>query len=933
MLLPVLLLTSTFALIGAPPAESAQAPTTEEAERFAIAYQRFVLPNGLTVIVHEDRSAPVVALQVVYRVGSGHELPGRTGFAHLFEHLFFTGTAHLSEEALLRETRDLGQVERMAITKWESTHFGGTVPTTALDRALWLESERMGHFLSAFSQDKLDRARGVVQNERRRLLTLPYAKEAETVAYASYPEGHPYAHHPIGTEDDLNRATLDEVKAWFGRYYGPNNAILLLVGDIDPATAREKATRYFADIPPGDVPAHLTRWPAANQEQRRYHLQDRAAAPRLSHVWNLPGWGETDTEYVGLARRILDPREGGRFARLTGSGGVASEVSIAWDLRGLGSQLIVHASPAAGISMSTLEQAVQGELRLLRDEGPTEEEVSRARARAVGDFSRGMEVVGQYVDPPDAPRMLRDEGKSAVLGFGELYYRDPSRQAHRVRTVAAATATQVKAAVARWLNAPVAVIETSPVADLRATGGGVDRSVPPALVPPEPAALPPITRFTLENGLNVQVVERRSAPTVQLALVVGVGAATGTDVPSGAASVLADLLGEPSAQSRPGYVEGAVLKSRVSPQHTVLSVATLSDTLEASLALLARRARTPLITAADVERVRTIRLQQIEQQMRTVGGVFGRVTPALLFGQRHPLAVSADDYTPARAFMRQVDAETVHRLHQRWYVPNNATLIVTGGVEAAAVRAHAERHLGSWQRAPVPRVSVARAQPADRRLVYLVDVPGAEQASISAASLLPPSLQSDEDAALHAIDTIMGGGQGSRLTMNLRTEKGWVYFARTYITKDEGPRLFLAYANPQLDKAAPTMREMAVELASLVNERPISDAELTRFKQSQGLLRGTGWHTAQALAATLTEHVQLGRPDDYPLASARAVQALTTERVNEVARRLITPERMVWLVIGDAAKLEPEVRALGFGQVQRVDAEGAPMRTTSDEGR
>jgi zinc protease len=290
----------------------AQSPAPSRQTTIDMPFQRSVLPNGLTLIVHEDRKAPIVAVNVWYHVGSKNEKPGRTGFAHLFEHLMFNGTENYDKD-FFGPLEQAGATDMNGTTNEDRTNYFQNVPTNALDLALWMESDRMGHLTGAISQPKLDEQRGVVQNEKRQGENEPYGKVWDFLTPKLYPANHPYSWSVIGSMEDLDAAKLDDVKDWFQNYYGAANAVVVVAGDIDAATARQKVEKYFGDIPAGPPVARQQAWVAKRTGSQRGIMQDRVPQARIYKVWNVPGWGTRDGDYLNLVSDILST---GKTSRL-----------------------------------------------------------------------------------------------------------------------------------------------------------------------------------------------------------------------------------------------------------------------------------------------------------------------------------------------------------------------------------------------------------------------------------------------------------------------------------------------------------------------------------------------------------------------------------------------------------------------------------------
>ncbi len=370
------------------PAAVASAPIPD------IPYEKFVLANGLTVLVHEDHKAPIVAVNVWYHVGSKNEKAGRTGFAHLFEHLMFNGSEHLNDD-YFKAVEPVGATDLNGTTNEDRTNYFQNVPVAALDRILWLESDRMGHLLGVIDQARLDEQRGVVQNEKRMSENGPYGKAGILIAENTFPQGHPYSWSVIGSMEDLSAASLDDVKHWFQTYYGPSNATIVLAGDIDPKTAREKVEKYFGAIPPGPPVAGFEQWVPKMIGVRRQQMQDRVPQARIYKAWNVPPFGTADATHIGMLASVLGRGKSSRlYKRLVYRDRLATDVDVYFDDREIASQLLVWATAQPGGDLTAVEKALDEEVTALLARGPTPAEIARVQTDYRARFVRGIERIG-----------------------------------------------------------------------------------------------------------------------------------------------------------------------------------------------------------------------------------------------------------------------------------------------------------------------------------------------------------------------------------------------------------------------------------------------------------------------------------------------------------------------------------------------------------
>jgi zinc protease len=484
-------------LVLAAAVASAQGPSQASID---IPFERFVLPNGLTVIVHEDHKAPIVAVNVWYHVGSKNERPGRTGFAHLFEHLMFNGSEHFNQDYIPPLER-IGATDLNGTTNEDRTNYFQNVPTSALDYVLWLESDRMGHLLGAIDQAKLDEQRGVVQNEKRQGEDQPYARVFDLAPPATYPAGHPYSWTVIGSMEDLGAASLDDVKEWFRTYYGPANAVLVVAGDIDVKTAREKVERYFGSIPSGPPIIKQDAWVARRTGTHRQVMQDRVPQARIYKVYNVPEWGSADADHLDLVTDLLATGKTSRlYKRLVYDDRLATDVAAFIDMREIGSQIWVYATAQPGGDLGAVERALDEEIVKLMAQGPSPQEVERVKTQYRANFLRGVERIGGF------------GGKSDVLAQGEVYGGRPDFYKTRLERVASVTAQDLQRAARQWLSDGAYAVEVHPFPEYTVAASAVDRTRVPEPGTPPKATFPRLQRAELSNGLKIVLAERHSIP-------------------------------------------------------------------------------------------------------------------------------------------------------------------------------------------------------------------------------------------------------------------------------------------------------------------------------------------------------------------------------------------------------------------------------------
>jgi zinc protease len=883
-----------------------------------IPYTRFTLANGLTVIVHEDHKTPLVAVNVWYHVGSKNEPAGRHGFAHLFEHLMFEGSLHFDKD-YFQALEPAGATDMNGTTNVDRTNYFETVPTSALDRALWLESDRMGYMAQSITQAKLDQQRGVVENEKRQDENKPYGKVDDLIAAQTYPPGHPYSWTTIGSEEDLNAATLADVKQWFATYYGPNNAVLAIAGDVDTAALKQKVEHYFGGLPPGPPVQHLRNWPAPLQGDKRMSIVDQVPLPRLYLVWNVPGDGDRDNVLLSALGQVLGGGKDSRlFQRLVYRDQSATSIEAGVDSNEVGSQFQVVATLKPGTDTAAAERAIREELQRLGSEGPTAAELERVRSTTYAGMVQGLDKVGG------------SSGKAGLLAANQIFHDDPAHYRIEIGYERDATPADVAAAGRRWLDQGSFTLEVQPQAELSAAKGGADRSRLPALTQTPPLKLPPFQHDTLSNGLKLVLVERHGVPAVSMNLIFNAGRAADAGGRSGTSALALDMLDEGAGKR--GSLEiaqrqaelGASIASANFRDVSMVGLTAITPRLSDSLELYASLVSEPTFPEAELARVKQRLLAAITQEKSEPFGMARRVLTRLLFGEGHPYAYAG---LGLESDVKAIGRDDLESFRHRWLRPDNATLLVVGDTTLAQIKPLLEQRLGGWHAPaePLPAKNVAAVAPQGAPRVFLIDKPGAAQSLVMAANLAPPAADPDQEA-MHTVNTALGGMFGSRLNRNLREDKHWSYGASSSLLEARDPQVYLAYANVEEPRTADSVREMRKELVEVLGPRPLGAAEIEAAKQAQVRALPGNFESVGEVAGAVGHLIEFGLPDDYWNSYVPKVEALDAAQLKTAAAKLVKPEQLTWIVVGDLARVEAPVRALKLGEVRVLDADGRLVR-------
>jgi len=916
----IALLAGCAAIQSPRPEPSKAAKTADTAiPSLDIPYSEFVLDNGLRVVIHEDHKAPIVAANLWYHVGSKDEVPGKTGFAHLFEHLMFNGSEHHDDE-FFRPLENVGATGLNGTTNVDRTNYFGTVPAPALDLLLWLESDRMGHLLGAITQDKLDEQREVVKNEKRQGENQPYGKVWDTIVRSTYPEGHPYSWSTIGSMDDLEAASLDDVHQWFRSYYGPNNATLVVAGDVDTAAALERVKHFFGGIEPGPPVSRRTQWIAKMEGERREVLMDNVPQQRIYKIWNVPGVNTRAVEELDLFSDVLGNGKNSRlYQRLVYEDQIATGVSAGLWPKELGSQFIISATVRPGGDAEAVEAALDEELARLIETGPTADELERVRARVGAAFIRGAERVGG------------SSGKSGILARSTVFGGSPDAYKRYLDVVETATATDLQRVGRQWLTDGVYVLTVEPMQELAADVDAVDRSRLPTTGTPPDLRLPAVEETTLSSGMRVLLARRDAVPLVELRLLFDAGYAADQTARHGTASMTMAMLDEGTARrdalGLSAELErlGANLSAGANVDQCHVSLSALTPQLDAAMDVMADVVRSPAFPQEELDRIKPRWLAGIQQEKTRPNSLAFRLLPPLLYGEDHaysqPLTGSGTE-TAISALTR----DDLVRFHQRWIRPEQATLIAVGDIDMATLKPMLERHFGDWTPSgdAAPAKSLTTVERPAQPKVFLIDKPHAEQSVVLAGELIPGRGDVDE-AALRAMNAMLGGNFTARLNMNLREDKGWSYGASSFVPSTAAQRPLILFAPVQTDRTAEAMEEILREAKTFGADRPVSAEELAAAKNGLTLELPGSNETSGQVASTLAESVRFGLDPRWYEQFVSRVQALDTATVDTLAQTLIAPESLTWVIIGDLDVIEADVRALGLGPVQVLDVDGQPV--------
>lgn len=888
-----------------------------KADQIDIPYERFVLSNGLTLLVHEDHKAPIAAVNVWYHVGSKNEKVGKSGFAHLFEHLMFNGSENFNDDYFQALER-IGGTDLNGTTNTDRTNYFQNVPVSALDQVLFLESDRMGHLLGAIDQAKLDEQRGVVQNEKRQGENQPYGKQRSLLNTAMHPAGHPYSWTVIGKMEDLDAASLEDVQEWFKSYYGAANAVIAIAGDIKPQEVYEKVLKYFGDIPSGPTIARQ-EINIPNHGIDTYQVyEDRVPESRILFAWNTPQFGAKEDIYFDLISSALTRGKNSRlYKKLVYQDQTASSVVSYQASSEISSTFNTWVNVKSGEDVDAVQKVLQAEIDQLINEGITETELKRVKASYFSSFIKGQERIGGF------------GGISDILASNETYFGDASYYKTVLKYVEDATTTDLQNTAKKWLTRGKHILVCNPFPEYSVEKSIVDRSKLPELGTPKSSKFPQLERAKLSNGLNIVLAKRTGVPTVVMNLMIDAGYKTDYLSIPGTAALAMNLLDEGTKEMNALQINeklqllGANLSTFSSQDNSNVYLNTLKPSLNASIDLFADVLLNPAFPQKEFDRLKSEQINNIKKEKSQPFSMALRVMNKYMYGEGHPYS-NPYSGTGYEETVDKLTREDVLQFYKTWIKPNNATIVVTGDVEMKDLKSKLEKSFGKWKKADVPQITFNKPQVNSKNTLYLMDRPESQQ-SIIIAGHLTEKYGNVSEIALEQMMSILGGDFTSRINMNLREDKHWAYGAGGLVMGSKQERPFIVYAPVQTDKTAESVSELRKEISEFITSRPATQEELDKVKTNQILKLPGQWETNSSVNNSVTNLVNYNLPDDYYQKYDGNVRNLSLSDIQKVSKQIVKPQAVNWFMVGDRAKIANKLDALGFDNIIEIDADGKPI--------
>ena len=895
--------------------------------KLGIPYQMYKLDNGLTVILAPDKSDPLVHLDVTYHVGSSRETVGKSGFAHFFEHMMFQGSKHVGDQQHMRIINEAGG-DMNGTTNKDRTNYYETVPANQLEKVLWLESDRMGFLLDAVSQKKFEIQRATVKNERaQRIDNQPYGLVSEKVGEALYPRTHPYSWQPIGYVEDLDRVGVDDLKQFFLRWYGPNNATLTLGGDFDSKQALAWIEQYFGPIPRGPDVAEPTPEPATLPKTRYVTLEDKVHLPLLYISYPTVALGDPREPALDIFADVLGGSASSMLYQSLVKTGKAIEVGAGHSCEELACTLTVYAYP---------NPAVDGSLKTLKGEVD----------KVIADFaSRG-------VKPADLEKAISSyrsaaiwgldsiEGKVSQLAMGQVLAQDPNYVFKNLDAIAEVKASDVKAAYDKFIAGKPAVVLSvvpkgktqwqagepnftpakrelpdysqhgEPLA-LRPVKDNFDRSVQPKAGDAVSVKVPAIWHGKLDKGIEIIGTQSDEIPAVSIMIALPGGIRAEGKGELGLASLTAAMLEQGTVRLSEAELSdelqklGASISVSTAQYNNLITISSLTDKLPQTLALVREVFERPGMREADFERLKAQMLQGMKQSEQQPEWLAGQAFRELVYGKQSRLG------QPTNGVLADVEKLTladVKRFYQTYYNPTNAKVVVTGDVTQPQI----ESELGfltQWKGA-APKLGDLKPQGEQARPgIYLVDKPGAPQSVIRIGRRAMPFDTTGDYFIANLMNFNLGGNFNSRINLNLREDKGYTYGASSGFSANREAGVFATGANVRTDATVDAIRQFLKEMDGYRKSGP-TPVELAYMRSAVSQQDALSYETLGQKAGFLLQMIMYDLKPDYVQAQNQLIKTVSPETLKASADRWLDPADMVIVVVGDKQKLEKPLAEL-----------------------
>ena len=903
-------------------------------EELSIPFEKYELGNGLNVILHEDRSDPIVSVAIYYHVGSDREVPGRTGFAHLFEHMMFQQSENVPEDQYFRYIQSAGGTLNGS-TNQDRTNYYETVPKNALEMVLWAESDRMGYLTNTITQQAFAIQQNVVQNEKRQNYdNRPYGHSSTVMARAMYPEGHPYSWTTIGEMKDLFNATVEDVKDFHSRFYVPNNATLAISGDFDPVQVKEWVEKYFGEIPRGPEVEELVPVPVVLPETKKlYHEDNFANAPQFTMAFPTPERYSKDSYALSaLAEILAGGKKSPMYNVLVKEKNLTSSVRAYNRGQELGGMFTISLTANPGVSLTDVENAIFEAFKRFEEEGVTDKDLERVKAGQETSFYNMMSSVqGKsfrlaeydiFAGDPGFYKTDMENMMSVTTGDVVRVYDKYIKGKNYVATsfvpkgrtdLAASGSVDAGIEEENILSATEVKIEEGAAEEIEKTPTSFDRSVKPPLGPDVSVNVPPVWKASLDNGIKIYGIEHTEVPLIQYSIVIEGGHMLDDISKPGVANMLANMLNEGTKNETPEELEeeidllGAMIRVSADDEDITVSVTTLARNFEKTLAIAEEMLLEPRWDSDAFELARTRILNSIRRSSIDPTYLGSMALSKLVVGDDN---IFSTDISGTAESVTSMTMDDIKSFYEKNISPSVARFLIVGDITQPEVEKALASLGASWQAKEVQKPVLTFAPPPETSHVYFVDVPGAKQSNIYIGA--PSLTRSDPDYyPAFVANYKLGGSFNGYVNLVLREEKGYTYGARTNFIAEKNLGLFVASAAVRSTatlESAEIFRDLMKDYRAGVSQ---ADVDFTK----DALIKGNAlqFETQRALMGMLNTMSAYNLPDNYVELEEDYVRQLTADEVDAMVQKYIDPMKMYYVIAGDAATQLSEMKKLGFG--------------------
>jgi len=913
-------------------------------DQVVIPYTKYKLDNGLTVVLHEDKSDPLVHVDVTYHVGSGREEPGRSGFAHFFEHMMFQGSENVADEEHFKIISESGGTLN-GTTNGDRTNYFETVPSNQLEKMLWLEADRMGYFLDAVTQEKFEVQRETVKNERgQRVDNRPYGLLFERVGEAMYPEGHPYSWSTIGYLEDLDRADLNDLKKFFLEWYGPNNAVITIGGDFDTKQTLEWVKTYFGTIPAGPEKADPEFVPVTLDKDRYISLEDNVQLPLLYMSWPTVHANHADEAPLDVLANILGQGQTSILYKNIQKPGLTVQASSGHQCREIHCSLTLFtlANPAKVQQLGDLETKMRAAFGEFEERGVKDDDLTRVKSSIVSGLIYGLESVSGKVSQLAAYETYRDnpngigddiaryEGvtKADVMRVYNQYIKGKPAV---VMSIVPKGAGQMIAQPDTWERYERTIPDTSGESTDFAWSRpedpeGLDRSNIPPAGDNNPAIKAPDTyEFSVGDGIEVLGARNTEVPTTTISLRIKAGQSHESLDKLGLASLTAGLLNEATTERSVEELSneldklGSSVTFSSGDDFSTMRIRTLTRNLDATVAIAMEKLLKPKFDETDFERDKANALQGIKANKKEAGVTASNLFNKLMYGTDNPTAYAN---TGTEDTVASITLDDVKAFYANHYSPKIASVIAVSDLNESAMK-KALAPLSNWAGDGVPTAKRSDYPKLSGGTIYFVDKPDAAQSEIRIGKRALPYDATGDYYKANVMNYPLGGAFNSRINLNLREDKGYSYGARSFFNGNENGGWYRAGAAVRADSTAASITEFVKEITDFY-ENGANPEELAFTKSSLGQSDARAYETPRQKLGFLSRMATYNLKASHVDVQNDILSKMTVSDFNALAKEHLNLDDMIMVVVGDKAKYYDDVAALGFDMIV-VDADGNPI--------